>query len=215
VIEAVRNGDQSVVAEELKSVAIVLRSLVALLKRVGERLEPRFFYGRVRPFFAGSGSLPGGLVYETGNEDDKKEAKRYTGGSAVQSSLFQFCDIVLGVEHGESTAGMLKHMWSYMPRNHRQLLEDAAGVANVRGFVRESGDGRVKDAYQSCLEALKGFRDVHIGIVTRYIVVPSKKEAAGKGGEASISGEGEGESKGTGGTPVMPFLKTMRDETAA
>lgn len=210
-IQAVRNSDTTAVTQSLERAAGVLGSLLPILARTGERLEPAFFWGGLRPFLAGSGSLPDGLVFETETEAENEElAKRYAGGSAAQSSFFQFCDMALGVEHGEVTAGVLRDMRRYMPGKHRKLLEDVAAVANVKEFVMESGDARVEEAYAACLAALKGFRERHIAVVTRFIVIPSKKAAKEEGEKGD---EEEGGGKGTGGTAVIPFLKAMRDET--
>ena len=60
------------------------------------------FYHRIRPFLAGSknmadAGLPNGVIYEDGTGKDVY--RQFSGGSNAQSSLIQFFDIVLGVEH--------------------------------------------------------------------------------------------------------------------
>jgi len=62
---------------------------------------------------------------------------------------------------------------------------------------------------------LKLFRDKHIQIVTRYVVLQAKKTE--KMGSSSTLRSGlarkKKEERGTGGTSLLPFLKQCRDET--
>ena len=62
---------------------------------------------------------------------------------------------------------------------------------------------------------MKLFRDKHIQIVTRYVVLQAKKTE--KMGSSSTLRSGlarkKKEERGTGGTSLLPFLKQCRDET--
>lgn len=63
---------------------------------------------------------------------------------------------------------------------------------------------------------LKSFRDKHIQIVTRFVVLQAKKVNKMGSGSTLRSGlarKKQGEEKGTGGTSLLPFLKQCRDET--
>ncbi|KAJ1554589.1 hypothetical protein HK405_004624 [Cladochytrium tenue] len=85
------------------------------------------------------------------------------------------------------------------------------------------------DAYNGCVAAVKGFRDAHVRMVSRYIVSQSGRAAAAAAAapragqhdprpQTGGSGTGSGDSgalRGTGGTDLIPFLKQTRDETAA
>jgi indoleamine 2,3-dioxygenase len=67
-----------------------------------EKCSPPIFYHQIRPFLAGSknmaaAGLPDGVFYDTGNGNGKW--RQHSGGSNAQSSLIQFFDIVLGIEH--------------------------------------------------------------------------------------------------------------------
>jgi indoleamine 2,3-dioxygenase len=138
--------------------------------------------------------------------------------------LIQALDIVLGINHrptgekkDEGGKGdpppkhheFIKEMRGYMPGPHRRFLEDLSRVSNLRDFVSsypKCVQGEIlREGYDACLTGLRRFREIHIQIVSRYILVPSRKttiKRANPGGET-----------GTGGTQLIPFLKQVREET--
>lgn len=72
------------------------------------------------------------------------------------------------------------------------------------------------DAYNLAVQRLREFRDVHIQIVTKYIIIPSRRIPSSQGGGlnlAVVSTNDKSKLKGTGGTDLVPFLKQSRDET--
>ncbi|KAJ1675561.1 hypothetical protein EV182_001029 [Spiromyces aspiralis] len=83
----------------------------------------------------------------------------------------------------------LLRMRDYMPGPHRRFLEDLAKVCRIREYVVnaicggsetrycEQASRRLHEAYNICVQRLKQFRDHHIQIVTRYIVIPARKGA--------------------------------------
>ena len=177
--------------------------------------------------------LPQGVIYEGTKPfranpphpiDWTTGYRTYAGGSNAQSALIQALDIVMGIDHrptgekkdmgGEGVPPpkrheFIKEMRGYMPGGHRRFLEDLSRVSNLRDFVTKypaSIQGNeLKEAFDACLAGLRRFRDIHIQIVSRYILVPSSKTTVKKpnpGGET-----------GTGGTRLIPFLKQVREET--
>ncbi|KAF7552360.1 hypothetical protein G7046_g7433 [Stylonectria norvegica] len=243
-IAAARHSDSATVARCLRTFAERLTDLTNLLQRMHESCDPVIFYNRIRPFLAGSknmaeAGLPQGVIYEDGSGTETYQ--QYSGGSNAQSSLIQFFDIVLGIEHrptgetrdptSDSERGRAKRhnfimdMRRYMPGQHARFLNDVTGVANIREFVEEHPqDSQLCLAYDACLAMLSAFRDKHIGIVTRYIITPSKQirarsrsrspEATRKPLNLAVaSRKNQGNQKGTGGTALIPFLKQARDET--
>jgi indoleamine 2,3-dioxygenase len=101
-IAAARAGDSWTVADCLRSFAERLDGLCSLLQRMYEACDPHVFYHRIRPFLAGSknmgdAGLPNGVMYV--DESGEETWRQYSGGSNAQSSLIQFFDIVLGIEH--------------------------------------------------------------------------------------------------------------------
>lgn len=86
----------------------------------------------------------------------------------------------------------------------------------IRDFVKSQHNEELTLAYDACLAMLKSFRDKHIQIVTRFVVLQAKKVNKMGSGSTLRSGlarKKQGEEKGTGGTSLLPFLKQCRDET--
>lgn len=104
-MDAVRANNSAVVIESLEKFGTCLKNVGEILKRMYEHCDPMVFYNDIRPFLAGSknmgvAGLPSGVFYEEGAPGGEKgEWRAYSGGSNAQSSLIQFFDVVLGVEH--------------------------------------------------------------------------------------------------------------------
>ena len=198
-ISAARDGDSEAVTECLQHFAEILDEVATTLQKMYEHCDPHIFYHRIRPYLAGSknmgdAGLPRGLLYDDGS--GKGEYRQYGGGSNAQSSLIQFFDIVLGIEHrptgvgrngGPSTSAdegvasksrhsFIHEMRNYMPGPHRQFLEHVDAVANIREFVESrKSDVALSCAYDGCLAMLRALRDKHIQMVSRYIIVKSRE----------------------------------------
>ncbi|EMT70575.1 Indoleamine 2,3-dioxygenase family protein [Fusarium odoratissimum] len=154
-IAAARHGDSAAVTRCLRTFAERLTDLTNILQRMHESCDPTIFYHRIRPFLAGSknmaeAGLPNGVIYEDGTGTE--EYRQYSGGSNAQSSLIQFFDIILGIEHrptGESRDpssdtdrgraanrhNFIMEMRRYMPGPHARFLNDVSNVANIREYV--------------------------------------------------------------------------------
>ncbi|KAG0652561.1 Indoleamine 2 [Hyphodiscus hymeniophilus] len=251
-IRAARSNDSVTVTHCLRAFAERLDDLGSILQRMHESCDPQVFYNRIRPFLAGSknmgeAGLPNGVIYEDGSGSEKY--REYSGGSNAQSSIIQFFDIILGIKHRptgekkdptseselEGTAPPPKHnflleMRKYMPGPHRRFLEDVTLVSNIRDYVEtHTHDRELTLAYDACLAMLRAFRDKHINIVSRYIIIKSRESRSlsrSKSPEvtrrkldiATSSRQDKSEGgkknlKGTGGTALIPFLKQARDET--
>ena len=247
-MEATREDDANTVTRCLRAVAERLTDLTNILQRMHESCDPTVFYHRIRPFLAGSknmaeAGLPRGVHFRIGDDTEPEVFHQYSGGSNAQSSLIQFFDIALGIEHrptGEKAEAppaashnhsqrhnFIRDMRRYMPGPHARFLEDVSRVANIRAFVEQHQEDnrQLNLAYDACLAMLSAFRDKHIAIVTRYIITPSREMRARSRSRspeiarqlnniAVASRKNEaGGQKGTGGTALIPFLKQARDET--
>nr|POE47817.1 indoleamine 2,3-dioxygenase [Quercus suber] len=196
-IEAAKRGERDTVTSCLRSFAERLEELGNLLTRMYDNCDPHVFYHRLRPYLAGSknmadAGLPNGVIFDNGGPINKQRYVQFSGGSNAQSSIIQFFDIVLSVEHrpiGQSprnphhddkkklsrpSDNFIHDMRKYMPGPHARFLRSVEQVANIRTFVQEhKHDHSLTVAFVACLAMLSGLRDKHMQIVSRYIVIPS------------------------------------------
>lgn len=286
----VRGRDYARLAAACDALAAGIARVGALLDRMYERCDPDVFYHQIRPFLAGSknmeaAGLPRGVFYQEEPAADPAAAadvrgtwRQLRGGSNGQSSMIQFFDIVLGVEHtheGNNTPhartgsapskqqqqqqqqqqqkpsdedqprSFHEEVRDYMPGPHRRFLQHVGRQGSLRELAQQPATTEEQRAFAAAFtgatEALGRFRNKHIQIVTRYIVLPAKRAAmqsrsapsstsssstarhnlatssaaasAGTGTGTGASSQDEPELKGTGGTTLIPFLKQARDET--
>lgn len=105
-----------------------------------------------------------------------------------------------------------------MPGQHANFLKHIESIANIRAYAETTNEVEVTEAYNTAVEELRKFRDIHIEIVTRYIIIPSKQHSpnANAGLNLAVASSETTSTKelhGTGGTQLLPFLKQSRDET--
>ncbi|EGP91206.1 unnamed protein product [Zymoseptoria tritici ST99CH_1A5] len=255
-IDAANRGNRHTVTLCLQSFAERLDELGAMLARMYDNCDPHVFYHRIRPFLAGSknmadAGLPNGVIFDDGGPINKQRYVQFSGGSNAQSSIIQFFDIVLGVQHratgvskdttangtppkpAKPNSNFIYEMRKYMPGPHARFLEQVARVANIREFVQAHRyDRDLSLAFDACLAMLSAFRDTHIQMVSRYIIIKSReakknesakeeKEKSSKKINLAQPAKTFGEDgakikkdlKGTGGTSLIPFLRQARDET--
>ncbi|KAL6234493.1 hypothetical protein BDW75DRAFT_212048 [Aspergillus navahoensis] len=244
-IQAVAVGDNQRIVAYLNRISEGFNELARILERMYEKNRPAVFFHLLRPYLAGSknmasAGLPNGLSFDQGN--GKSEWLQHSGGSNAQSSLIQTFDIFLGVEHtamGGPTKPELpkakmgktpyiQEMRNYMPGPHRRFLEMLSQNANLRPYAMSCKLGSpVRDAYNAAVMALGSFRDKHIQIVTRYIILASKLPApANTPVRMNLASTTQNQMRdsnekvsagfsGTGGTDLIPFLRQTRDDTKA
>ena len=114
-----------------------------------------------------------------------------------------------------------------MPGPHRRFLAEVTKTANIRQYITSHPQHlTLPKTYNICLENLVNYRNKHLQLVSRYILVPSRATASRQTLPQSEPGtagripsqDGDAPSKqemalGTGGTAPMEFLKQVRDET--
>ncbi|CAO2653838.1 Nn.00g105710.m01.CDS01 [Neocucurbitaria sp. VM-36] len=227
-IEAAQVEDVPTIVEALKYFRQSMEDIGTLLERMDERCNPQVFYHTIRPFLAGSmnmeaAGLPNGVFYDEG--EGKGSWRKYRGGSNGQSSLLQFCDAVLSVDHTRS-GGFHREMRLYMPGPHARFLDEVEAIANIRAFVDSHQENlELLAAFNEAVAALSRFRDKHIALVTRYIIIPSRmgkprgvvnrRDIASASTMLALKKPQTQDLVGTGGTTLIPFLRTSRDETNA
>lgn len=112
----------------------------------------------------------------------------------------------------------IERMRWYMPGEHRRFLEQLSKVAEIRDYVMANQEKcpALTLSYDACLAMLRAFRDRHIQIVSRYIILQAREAQRNKPMQQALRHGLAAASKskrGTGGTALIPFLKQARDET--
>ncbi|KAK2739975.1 hypothetical protein FQN57_006294 [Myotisia sp. PD_48] len=243
-ITAARENDSRELVSCLTKFAEIVDDINLILQQMYKHCDPHVFYHRIRPYLSGSkgtAELPKGILFDDGTGNT--EYKHYRGGSNAQSSLIQFLDIVLGVEHrptGETRpsnttsssssgdeAGEARKRWhnflmemrTYMPGPHRRFLEHVASVSNIQEYVSaHQSDPELMMAFNAAVAMVKAVRTTHITMVSRYIVVKSRETNRSLNPNtpstpAPRASTSTKKLRGTGGTALIPFLKQARDET--
>jgi indoleamine 2,3-dioxygenase len=259
-VRCVQSNEVGAVTAQLLCLVEGIQDISALTLRIYDNCDPNFFYHKIRLFLSGSSGneqLPNGVYFDNGTHP--MQPFRFAGGSNAQSSLIQFIDIALGVTHyptrisagkrnngaekqstdsfHEEKSEFVSRMRDYMPGPHRRFLTHFANVANIRPFVEMNREHeQLLNSYNACIAALVKFRDIHLQVVNRYILIQrtkSNRDAVRQQGTceprqvhvdlkprhgglatAELSHEdSDTAARGTGGTALLPFLKQIRDET--
>ncbi len=226
-LDAVEENDVRAIINALEYFTRSLHKIGKLLERMDEQCNPQVFYHTIRPFLAGSmnmeaAGLPNGVFYDEG--EGQGTWRKYRGGSNGQSSLIQFFDAILSVDHSRS-GGFHAEMRRYMPGPHARFLQDIEAIANIKSYVESHQDNmELLMSYNAAVASLSGFRDKHIALVTRYIIIPShspkpvssvkRRDIASASTKLVSEKPLTQELRGTGGTKLIPFLQTSRDETS-
>ncbi|XP_071780767.1 indoleamine 2,3-dioxygenase 1 [Centroberyx gerrardi] len=218
VINGVRCGDAEAVAKALEDISQSIQDMTDALKLMQVYVEPSVFYGIMRIYLSGwkdNPSMPKGVVYE----GVQTEPMEYSGGSAAQSSLLHCFDELLGVKHEAKSGAFLTRMRNYMPPAHKQLIHDISLQPSLKSFVHQRASERLSQAFQLCVTKLLAFRSYHINVVSRFVTVPAararqlRSQGQASEGETISRAPTALEERGTGGSGIMTFLKTVRDQT--
>lgn len=212
IFNAVQHREQDTLQEALLDITSCLREALKVFHQIHDYVDPNLFFNVLRIYLSGwkgNPQLREGLLYEGVWDTPKK----FAGGSAAQSSIFQCFDVLLGVQQstGEASAAeFLQEMRTYMPPAHQNFLHSLELGPSVREFVRSRGDARLQEIYNDCVKAMVSLRSYHLQIVTKYIVIPASQQSKKNQTSEEPSDEGN---KGTGGTDLMHFLKSVRGTT--
>jgi len=189
--DAVREDDPDRVRECLETVTESVQSQTEIMGRMTEGNDPEVFATEFRPYYEGFEEI----LYEGVDELDGPQTLR--GGSGAQSCVLPSLDGALGIEH-EATVLLEKllDMRTYMPERHRAVIRAYEEDVDIRSYVSAQSDEELADTFNGCLDAIRGFRNVHFGQVMQYIRAQT------------------GETTGTGGTDYRKFLGQLENETA-
>ncbi|XP_068388152.1 indoleamine 2,3-dioxygenase 1 [Eschrichtius robustus] len=215
IFNAIQREDPDTLQRALLDITSCLHKALAMFHQIHEYVDPDLFFNVLRIYLSGwkgNPLLSEGLLYEGVWDTPKK----FAGGSAAQSSIFQCFDILLGIQHtvggvpSDSAAKFLQEMRTYMPSAHQNFLRSLESGPSVRKFVLSKGDATLQEIYNECVQAMVSLRNYHLQIVVKYIVIPASRPSKKKQTSKEPS---EPKSKGTGGTDIMGFLRTVRSTT--
>lgn len=206
IIEASDRGDVATTRARLEEVAETWSRINAIFARMPERCDPYIYFERVRPYIHGwkdNPALPDGIIYE-GVERYGTGGQAFRGQTGSQSSIVPAMDALMGVGHAtDPLREYLDQLHIYRPPAHRRFIDDTRAASRLRGFVEQSGDHGLTEAYNKIIQAMADFRTQHLEYAASYI---NKQNRAASGNDTDV---------GTGGTPFMRYLKKHRDETSA
>lgn len=209
-----------------------------------KQVDPEDFYHLIRPWFRGGdadGPASLGWFFQGVNAGSSAESSKsatgslFSGPSAGQSSLIHAIDIFLTVDHAPTEdegiildaapvgsskpneATFVQRMLQYMPLQHRSfLLHLSSHPTPLRQLVvaHATSHPKLAASYDLALEALKGFREKHMRVVSIFIVQQARRQPSDR--IQRLIGPVDtpvGELRGTGGSPLFKFLKRCRDNT--
>jgi len=171
----------------LYSIHLSLLDMNKTLARMPEHCRPEVYFNRVRPYIFGFENMQ----YEIGIGDGKVFNLR--GETGAQSSIVPAFCAYLGVEHKDSLlTEHLTEMLEYMPKPHREFIQRIKDFTATKKF---NFNDEKKKIYNSCIRELAKFRAKHLEYAVNYIQKKVK------------------DPKGTGGTPYIPWLSQLVEET--
>jgi indoleamine 2,3-dioxygenase len=184
-ILGVEKDDEQEISYALGKIKKVLIDIIQNLKDIRKHCDPYVFYHRVRPFLASFENVKYNGVEEN-------SIRSYHGGSAAQSSLIQMFDAAFGIQHHHP---FLQEMRNYMPPLHADFLKFLGFKSKLKSYCNARTS--LQNDLEECIELLLIFRNEHLKIAAEYIIAQQPKS--------------QKESKGTGGTNPIIFLKKIRD----
>ncbi|KAJ5394682.1 indoleamine 2-3-dioxygenase [Penicillium cosmopolitanum] len=220
--EIVGNDDPDVgrITRYLKGAAAVIEQMKDVLMSTKKLVRPEVFYEEISPWLTGADVDPYNRKWAwEGSEEVEGSAEMLTnisGPTAAQSPLVPTLDAYLGLVEDESKSAFLDRVRIYMNHNHQAFLQHLRSNGRpVRSFVqrisREQGaDSPAVAAYDAAINAMKGFRDAHLIIVTLYVIIPAR-QAKARAGNSGMSVTMSAEPSGTDAGPVGK----MQDERSA
>ncbi|KAM8784393.1 indoleamine 2,3-dioxygenase 2 isoform 2-T2 [Rhynchonycteris naso] len=210
-VNAILQTSQDSLLQAVQQLRLSVQDITRTLRQMHDYVDPDIFYAVIRIFLSGwkdNPAMPAGLIYE----GISPEPLRYSGGSAAQSTVLHAFDEFLGIRHSKESGDFLLRMRDYMPPSHRAFVEEIQSAPSLRGLVLSSGNGQLLTAYNQCVEALAELRSYHITMVTKYLITAAAKAKGRK--PSHLPGPDQAlEERGTGGTAVLSFLKSVRNKT--
>ncbi|XP_019597696.2 indoleamine 2,3-dioxygenase 2 isoform X2 [Rhinolophus sinicus] len=210
-VNAVLQPSQDSLLQALQQLRLSIQDITRTLGQMHDYVDPDIFYAVIRIFLSGwkdNPAMPVGLIYE----GVSTEPLKYSGGSAAQSTVLHAFDEFLGIRHSKESADFLLRMRDYMPPSHKAFIEEIQSAPSLRDHILSSGNGQLLKAYNQCVEALAELRSYHITVVTKYVITAAAKVKSRRSSQLPEPPQAL-EERGTGGTAVLSFLKSVRNKT--
>jgi len=190
---AISRDDPHRLREALETIAASIADQIDIMRRMTDGNDTTVFANAFRPYYNGFEDV----VYEGVDETDG-QPQTFRGGSGAQSSILPAIDATLGIDHRETAmTEKLDDMRRYMPPKHRSTVDTLRNGPDVVRYVDGSESDELRTAYNTCIDELTRFRDIHFEEVIQYIR------------------EETGDETGTGGTDYMSYLREIERETEA
>ena len=194
-----KNEDQSY----LENALVSIKKINQIMNRMPEKCDPFIYYNRVRPYIFGwknNPATPNGVIYE-GVEEYGGTPQLFRGETGAQSSIVPALDALLGVTHSnDPLKEYLDEMRLYMPKEHRNLLNDLDQWSENNRSNSTTEDSSVVLS-DEIINEVHAFRNKHLEYARIYIH------------EQSLSNQNNSNVVGTGGTPFMKYLDKHLQET--
>ena len=194
-----KNEDQSY----LENALVSIKKINQIMNRMPEKCDPFIYYNRVRPYIFGwknNPATPNGVIYED-VEEYGGNPQLFRGETGAQSSIVPALDALLGVTHSnDPLKEYLDEMRLYMPKEHRNLLNDLDQWSENNRSNSTTEDSSVVLS-DEIIKEVHAFRNKHLEYARIYIH------------EQSLSNQNNSNVVGTGGTPFMRYLDKHLQET--
>ena len=195
--------DKSEDQSYLENALVSIKKINQIMNRMPEKCDPFIYYNRVRPYIFGwknNPATPNGVIYE-GVEEYGGNPQLFRGETGAQSSIVPALDALLGVTHSnDPLKEYLDEMRLYMPKEHRNLLNDLDQWSENNRSNSTTEDSSVVLS-DEIIKEVHAFRNKHLEYARIYIH------------EQSLSNQNNSNVVGTGGTPFMKYLDKHLQET--
>ncbi len=195
--------DKSEDQSYLENALLSIKKINQIMNRMPEKCDPFIYYNRVRPYIFGwknNPATPNGVIYE-GVEEYGGTPQLFRGETGAQSSIVPALDALLGITHSnDPLKEYLDEMRLYMPKEHRNLLNDLDQWSENNRSNSTTEDSSVVLS-DEIINEVHAFRNKHLEYARIYIH------------EQSLSNQNNSNVVGTGGTPFMKYLDKHLQET--
>lgn len=190
---ASQEGDPETAKQALQDMEHATAEMVETLKRMPEHNSPDVYADEddgFRPYIEGFEDIE----YRGVKELDGPQSFR--GETGAQSTIMPALDAALDISHDTNVLTQhIDDMREYMPEGHRNFVAAIEDGPEVRAFIEQEDDEELEDLYNSTLENIYAFREIHLNYAVEYIL------------------EKVGDEIGTGGTDFIQFLGDLKQET--